>query len=91
MNRCGDLTKDRDARYVEVRLEDLALERGGRVILENVGWSIQPGQRWVLAGGNGAGKTQLLKIIAGAVWPTPRDDSQGPVRRREPVAPLCVA
>jgi molybdate transport system ATP-binding protein len=27
----------------------------------------------VLAGGNGAGKTQLLKIIAGAVWPTPAD------------------
>jgi molybdate transport system ATP-binding protein len=65
------------ARYVEVRLEDLALERGGRVILENVGWRIQPGQRWVLAGGNGAGKTQLLKIIAGAVWPTPRDDGRG--------------
>ena len=65
------------ARYVEVRLEDLALERGGRVILENVGWRIQPGQRWVLAGGNGAGKTQLLKIIAGAVWPTPRDNGKG--------------
>src|SRR5882724_12643341 len=61
------------ARYVEVRLADLALERGGRVILDNVGWNIQPGQRWVLAGGNGAGKTQLLKIIAGAVWPTPAD------------------
>jgi molybdate transport system ATP-binding protein len=65
------------ARYVEVRLEDLALERGGRVILENVGWKIQPGQRWVLAGGNGAGKTQLLKIIAGAVWPTPRASGKG--------------
>src|SRR3569833_3429451 len=61
-----------DARYVEVRLEDLALERGGREILDHVGWKIQPGQRWMLAGGNGAGKTQLLKIIAGAVWPTPR-------------------
>jgi molybdate transport system ATP-binding protein len=65
------------ARYVEVRLEDLALERGGRVILDNVGWRIQPGQRWVLAGGNGAGKTQLLKIIAGAVWPTPVETRKG--------------
>jgi molybdate transport system ATP-binding protein len=65
------------ARYVEVRLEDLALERGGRVILDAVGWNIQPGQRWVLAGGNGAGKTQLLKIIAGAVWPTPRATAKG--------------
>ncbi len=25
----------------------------------------------MLAGGNGAGKTQLLKLISGAVWPTP--------------------
>lgn len=65
------------ARYVEVRLADLALERGGRVILESVGWNIQPGQRWVLAGGNGAGKTQLLKVIAGAVWPTPRETAKG--------------
>jgi iron complex transport system ATP-binding protein len=60
-----------DARHVEVRLRNLVLERQGRVILDAVSWTIRPGQRWVLAGGNGAGKTQLLKIIAGAVWPTP--------------------
>ena len=62
-----------DARHVEVRLRNLVLERQGRVILDDVSWTIRPGQRWVLAGGNGAGKTQLLKIIAGAVWPTPAD------------------
>ncbi len=56
------------ARYVEVRLRGLALERQGRVILDDVSWTVRPGQKWVLAGGNGAGKTQLLKIIAGAVW-----------------------
>ena len=33
--------------------------------------NLQPRERWVLAGGNGAGKTQLLKVIAGSVWPTP--------------------
>jgi molybdate transport system ATP-binding protein len=64
-------TKSADARYVGVRLADIHLEREGRPILENVSWTIQPGQRWVLAGGNGAGKTQLLKLIAGSVWPTP--------------------
>src|SRR5579871_7034785 len=58
-----------DSRHVEVRLRNLALERQGRVILENVSWRIRPGERWVLAGGNGAGKTQLLKLIAGSVWP----------------------
>jgi molybdate transport system ATP-binding protein len=60
-------------RYVEVRLKHLSLERQGRRVLDDVSWTVQPGQRWVLAGGNGAGKTQLLKIIAGSVWPTPSD------------------
>jgi molybdate transport system ATP-binding protein len=63
--------KSADARYVGVRLADIRLEREGRTILENVSWTIHPGERWVLAGGNGAGKTQLLKLIAGSVWPTP--------------------
>jgi molybdate transport system ATP-binding protein len=62
-----------DARHVEVRLKNLALQRQGRVVLDDVSWNIRPGQRWVLAGGNGAGKTQLLKIIAGSVWPAPGD------------------
>ena len=63
--------KSADARYVGVRLAGIRLEREGRPILENVSWTIRPGERWVLAGGNGAGKTQLLKLIAGSVWPTP--------------------
>lgn len=57
------------ARYVAVRLRRLDLHRRERAILKNVSWSILPGQRWVLAGANGAGKTQLLKLISGAVWP----------------------
>ena len=64
-------TKSADARYVQVRLANVHLEREGRTILDDVNWTICPGEHWVLAGGNGAGKTQLLKLIAGAVWPTP--------------------
>jgi len=60
-----------DGRYVAVHLERLKLQRGDRAVLHDVSWSIKPHQRWVLAGGNGAGKTQLLKVIAGSVWPTP--------------------
>jgi molybdate transport system ATP-binding protein len=58
-------------RYVEVRLKRIHLERAGRPVLRAVDWTVRPGERWVLAGGNGAGKTQLLKLISGAVWPTP--------------------
>ncbi|MGH7106013.1 MAG: ATP-binding cassette domain-containing protein, partial [Acetobacteraceae bacterium] len=60
-----------NARYLEVRLEAVRLERSGRRVLDDVSWTIRPGERWVLAGGNGAGKTQLLKLVAGSVWPTP--------------------
>jgi molybdate transport system ATP-binding protein len=60
-----------DSPYLEVRLEGVRLERSARRVLDDVSWIIRPGERWVLAGANGAGKTQLLKLIAGSVWPTP--------------------
>src|SRR5688572_30877099 len=57
--------------YLSVELEHIDLERGERRVLRNVAWRIQPGERWVLIGGNGAGKTQLLKLVGGSVWPSP--------------------
>jgi molybdate transport system ATP-binding protein len=54
-----------------VTLRRIDLDRGGRAVLRDVNWRIQAGQRWLLIGGNGAGKTQLLKMISGAVWPKP--------------------
>jgi molybdate transport system ATP-binding protein len=57
--------------FVDVQLKHIHLERAGRRVLRDVSWRIRPGERWILAGANGAGKTQLLKLVAGAVWPTP--------------------
>jgi len=54
-----------------VTLRRIELDRGGRPVLRDVNWRILPGQRWLLIGGNGAGKTQLLKLLSGAVWPKP--------------------
>ena len=59
----------RSARFLEVRLAHLNLQRAGRRILRDITWTIRPGERWLLAGANGAGKTQLMKILAGSVWP----------------------
>jgi molybdate transport system ATP-binding protein len=67
MNR----TKAPGSLYVEVELRSVRLIRNERVILRDLDWRIRPGERWVLAGGNGAGKTQLMKLVAGSVWPTP--------------------
>ena len=56
---------------LEIELSGLSLHRDGRRVLEEIHWTLRPGERWVLIGANGAGKTQLLKVIAGAVWPDP--------------------
>ena len=57
--------------YLSVTLRRIDLDRNERAVLRGVEWSIRPGQRWLLIGGNGAGKTQLLKLVSGAVWPSP--------------------
>ena len=56
---------------LSLTLRRIDLDRGERAVLRDVNWRIQPGQRWLLVGGNGAGKTQLLKLLAGSVWPKP--------------------
>jgi len=66
--------------HLEVRLAHARLRRAGREVLRDVSWAIRPGERWVLAGSNGAGKTQLLKLIAGLVWPIPAE--RPPLRYR---------
>ncbi len=72
-----------DRHYVEARLRNVSLRRGGRLVLDGVNWTIRPGERWVLAGANGAGKTQLLKLICGAVWPAPGADARQYIWRGE--------
>ena len=54
---------------LEVELRQASLRRAGRRILREVDWHVGAQQRWVLVGGNGAGKTQLLKMMAGTIWP----------------------
>lgn len=58
---------------MEILLEHLRLHRGGRLILEDICWHLRPGERWLVIGASGAGKTQLLKILAGDVWPDDAD------------------
>ena len=53
-----------------VELEQVCFCRKEREILSDVSWKIDPGQHWALLGANGSGKTSLLKILTGYVWPT---------------------
>ncbi len=57
--------------FVDIQLRHVSLSRSECPVLRDVSWRIRPGERWVLVGANGAGKSQLLKLIAGDVWPAP--------------------
>lgn len=61
----------RAARAPLISLRGLQLHRGERHVLRGIDWTLRPDERWVVLGANGAGKTQLLKLICGAVWPDP--------------------
>lgn len=53
-----------------IEAEGLNLERPGRgVVLANVGFEIQPGQRVLLRGASGGGKSTLLDLIGGFLVP----------------------
>ena len=52
-----------------MRLEasDLACVRGGRTVFSGVGFSLAGGEALVVTGRNGAGKSSLLRMVAGLV------------------------
>jgi len=56
---------------LSVALHAVSVRRGDTWALKEVSLVLKAGERWALIGGNGAGKTQLLKLIGTAVWPTP--------------------
>lgn len=45
--------------------QDISCERGGRLIFEGLSFSLEQGELLELRGANGAGKSSLLRLIAG--------------------------
>lgn len=53
-----------------LRVESLSLSRGGRVLFEGLSFAAAPGSYVEVRGANGAGKTSLLRAIAGLLRPS---------------------
>jgi molybdate transport system ATP-binding protein len=54
-----------------IELSDCSLIFDGHRVLDEISFTLRSGQRWALVGANGSGKTLLLKMLRGDVWPTP--------------------
>lgn len=52
-----------------LNVEDLALQRGERVLFRHLHMRVAAGEAVALAGSNGAGKTSLLRAVAGFIRP----------------------
>ncbi|GFE79484.1 molybdate ABC transporter ATP-binding protein ModF [Steroidobacter agaridevorans] len=54
-----------------IELVDCSLIFEAHQALDEVSFTLRKGERWALIGANGSGKTLLLKMLRGEVWPTP--------------------
>ncbi len=53
-----------------IELSDVVVRRSGRAILGPISWSVGDGERWVVLGRNGCGKTTLLSVASMNLWPS---------------------
>ena len=53
-----------------VELRNVRVVRDGVRVLEDVSWTVDPADRWVILGPNGSGKTTLLQLVTGYLHPS---------------------
>ncbi|MHC4871017.1 MAG: ABC transporter ATP-binding protein [Planctomycetota bacterium] len=52
-----------------IELSNILFRRGNNIILKDISWTVNESENWVIFGPNGCGKTTLLNIITGYLWP----------------------
>ena len=53
-----------------LNFEKVSFIREHKFLLNDIDWQIESNQNWAILGLNGAGKTLLLQLITGYLWPT---------------------
>lgn len=59
-----------------IELRDCSLILDDHPVLDDVSFALRRGERWALIGANGSGKSMLLKMLRGDIWPTPTGREQ---------------
>lgn len=52
-----------------VDLQGVSIVRSGATLLNDVSWTVEEGERWVVIGPNGAGKTTMIRCCTGLLVP----------------------
>lgn len=84
-----------------VELKGVHVDHYGSRLLRGVSWELRRGENWAVLGANGAGKTSLLRLVAGDLWPhfdaggrrvyhLGPEPSESPVGARRHIAFLCA-
>ena len=53
-----------------LELADVTVRRGQATLLDEVSWTVEEDERWVILGANGAGKTTLVQLCSAQIHPT---------------------
>ncbi|OTN76310.1 hypothetical protein A5886_001387 [Enterococcus sp. 8G7_MSG3316] len=54
----------------KIDFKHLTFIRNEQPLLDDISWQVDEGQHWGILGLNGAGKSLLLQMITGALWPS---------------------